>query len=85
MNPAKIPPTLCQDLVQLYDNFAEFTDYCSFLCDTVPGLFSEEFDLDDHTIQGVRRHFSWLKLRAEELKLDLDEIQQRVCGQLQND
>jgi hypothetical protein len=62
MNPVNTPPTLCQDLIQLYDNMCELNDYCSFLCDAVPGLFSEECDIDIHTVQGARRHFSQLKL-----------------------
>jgi len=73
-------PNINQDLIQLYDNMCEFNDYCSFLCDAVPGLFSEECDIDIHTVQGARRHFSQLKLQAETLKIDLRGIQQRACG-----
>jgi hypothetical protein len=81
MTPSKTTPNLNRDLIQLYDDLCEFNDYCSFLCDAVPGLLGEDCDVEAHTIFGARRHFSALKLKAEALKLDAGEIQRRVCGE----
>jgi len=78
--PNPPPPNLPRDLIQLYDDLAEFNDYCAFLCDAMPNLFTEDFDLDPHTIQGARRHCSDLKVRAEALKTGVADIRRQVNG-----
>lgn len=67
------------DLRTFYDDFEEFNDYCSFLCDAVSSLLSEYKDNepDLHTILGAKRHCSWLKVRAEELKHELGGIYEK--------
>lgn len=70
---------LNMNLAAFYDDFEEFNDYCSFLCDAISSLFCEYQDCepDPHTILGAKRHCSWLKCRAEELKKELHDIYER--------
>lgn len=67
------------DLLTLYDDFVEFNDYCSFLCDAIPALFIEyaESEHDSHTVQGLKRHCGDLKERAERLESVLNTLYQR--------
>jgi hypothetical protein len=67
------------DLVELLDDFVEFTDYCSFLCDAIPALFIEyaESEHDSHTVQGLKRYCGDLKERAEKLEGVLNNLYQQ--------
>lgn len=67
------------DIVSLLDDVVEFNDYCAFLCDAMASLFAEyaENDAESHTIQGVRRHCSDLKERAEKLEEVLNNLYQQ--------
>ncbi|MFT7561043.1 MAG: hypothetical protein ACI93R_002968 [Flavobacteriales bacterium] len=66
------------ELIELYDDFVEFNDYCSFLCDAIPSLFSEVTDGEPgtHTVMGLRRQCSDLKERAETLGCALNGLLQ---------
>ncbi len=79
MNESKNKNLLSAELVEFYDEIVEFNDYCSFLCDAMSSLFGEYKDSepDIHTILGAKRHCSWLKSRAEELKNELNLICER--------
>lgn len=59
-----------EDLLNFYDEFVEFNDYCAFLCDAMSALFSEYADgeVNSYTIQGVRRQCGDLKERSERLE-----------------
>lgn len=65
-----------QDLLAAYDDFIEFHDYCSFLCDAVSALFSEsmEGEPDRRTMMGLRRQCGDLKERAERLEEVLEKL-----------
>ena len=69
--------SLAKDLVQFYDEFAEFHDYCAFLCDAVACLAADEDGLDPSTRMGVQRYSQWLKQRVQELKQELRRIQEK--------
>ncbi len=67
------------ELVELYDSFTEFNDYCAFLCDAVSCLFADamESEPDAHTVMGLKRHCSDLKARAETLETMLHAFYQQ--------
>jgi hypothetical protein len=67
------------DLLTIYDDFVEFNDYCSFLCDAIPALFVEyaESEHDSHTVQGLKRHCSDLKEKSEKLESILNALYQQ--------
>lgn len=62
--------SLNDGLTELHDDFMEFNDYCSFLCDAVSCLFTDSIDgePDNHTVMGLKRHCDDLKERAKELE-----------------
>lgn len=68
--------SLARDLVRFYDEFAEFHDYCAFLCDAFASLAADEDGLDPSTALGVSRCSQCLKCRAQALKHDLRRIQE---------
>jgi hypothetical protein len=67
------------ELLTVYDDFVEFNDYCSFLCEAIPALFVEyaESEHDSHTVQGLKRHCSDLKEKAEKLESVLNTLYQQ--------
>ncbi len=72
---------LPNEIVDFYDKLEEFNDYCSFFCDAMSSLYTETTDCepDIHTIMGARRHCHWIKSTAEELKIEMDKIQELYC------
>lgn len=58
---------LKEGLMAFCDDFVEFNDYCSFLCDAVSCLFNEaiQAEPDQYTVFGVKRHCSDLKAKSE--------------------
>ncbi|MFT7559727.1 MAG: hypothetical protein ACI93R_001642 [Flavobacteriales bacterium] len=68
------------DLLTVYDDFVEFNDYCSFLCDAIPALFVEyaESERDSPTMQGLKRHCGDLKEKTEKLGSVLNALYQQT-------
>ncbi len=69
------------DLLVFYDNFVEFHDHCSFLCDAFASLATEDDYLDNSTAMGVSRYSHWVKHRAHELRQDLQQIHKKAYTQ----
>lgn len=69
--------SLAIDLLDLYDEFAEFESYCAFFCDAVACLGANKEDwLDSTSAQGLDLFSHWLKLKAKVLKERLDVVRQ---------
>ncbi|MEE8058276.1 MAG: hypothetical protein V3T17_10635, partial [Pseudomonadales bacterium] len=62
------------DLLLFYDNFVEFHDYCSFMCDAFASLALGEDGLDTSTATGACRFCHWIKHPIQQLKEDLKRI-----------
>ena len=77
--------SMATNMLNTYDEFTEFNDYCSFLCDAFASIVSQEEIIDEDTIRGLRRCSSWMKHRAQEIKAELKEIQQRAAGEVKNE
>ena len=71
------------DLLHFYDEFAEFHDYCSFMCEAFASLATEENFLDTGTAMGASRFCHWIKRRMQELKGDLKKIHEKAYIQSQ--
>ena len=69
-----IKTPLYTDLLLFYDEFVEFHDYCSFMCEAFASLATEENYLDTSTAMGASRFCHWTKRRMQELKGDLKNI-----------
>jgi hypothetical protein len=67
-----------QDILQLYDEFAEFNDRCSFLCDAFAGIVANPEYIDENTIHGFSRYSDWLKHKIVEFKARLKHIHERL-------
>ena len=72
------------DLLHFYDEFVEFHDYCSFMCEAFSSLATEEDNLDTSTAMGASRFCHWIKRRMQELKEDLKKIHEKAYTQNQN-
>lgn len=65
---------LSEALLKLYDDMAEFTDCCAFICAAFAALAEEEGALDASTREGIRCLSSWMRERMTELKEELATI-----------
>ena len=64
------------ELVSFYDDFVEFHDNCSFLCDAIAAMVGEEEYFDRSTYLGIKRYCYRIKDKVQELKQDLASIQE---------
>jgi len=81
--PKLTKTSLETDLLHFYDDFVEFHDNFSFLCDAFACLATEEDYLDTSTAMGVSRFSHWIKNRTQELKRDLKKIHEKAYTQNQ--
>ena len=70
--------TLSQEILALYDDFTQFHDQCSFLCDATASLATRHEALDGYSVQGLGQSTQWLKLNVREFQKRLAEIQIRA-------
>lgn len=63
---------LPEDLLHFYDSYAEFHDYCAFLCDAWAGMANERDQLDEDTLRGLRHFAMEVKHRSSTLKTALN-------------
>lgn len=75
----KTPDKLTVRLLNFYDNFSEFNDYCAFLCDAFASVATQPGDLEDCSAHGLKRSAQWMKERMGMLKADLDVIQKDLA------
>ncbi len=71
---------LSGQLLAFYDDFSEFNDYAAFLCDAFASVASIEGGLDESSLPGMKRSAQWLKERMEQLKNELQQIQENAAG-----
>jgi hypothetical protein len=73
--PEAKPLPLSRQLLDYYDEFAEFSDRCAFLCDAFAAIAAQNDSLDEYSMRGLAYSADWLKYRARELKEKLRSIQ----------
>lgn len=62
-------------LVDFYDDFVEFHDHCSFLCDAIASMVGQDDQFDACTVMGIKRACFWVKDRGQDLKKELQQLQ----------
>lgn len=70
---------LSVELMQFYNEFAEFNEYHAFFCDAFAGVVSVDELLDTSTTQGIHRCSRWMKHRMEEFKTRLEALLRKSC------
>lgn len=70
--------SLVVELTAIYDEFSQFTDHCSFLCDAYAAIIAQEDAIEASTARGFHSSTCWLKKQAEGIKIRLKEVQQRA-------
>ena len=69
--------TLSQEILALYDEFTQFHDQCSFLCDAFASLAAQIDAPDRFSAQGLGQYAEWMKLQIREYQNRLQKIQER--------
>lgn len=73
-HPAKNPsasdkaPSLADELLQLNDDFAEYSEISGFLCHAFANALSDHETLNENIISGAKRCSNWLQFRSEEIR-----------------
>jgi hypothetical protein len=74
----KAPP-LADELLQLDDDFTEYSEISAFLCYAFATALSDHESLNKDVISGARRCSNWLQFRSEELKDDIRHVHARYA------
>jgi len=69
--------SLSIDILRLYDEFSEFNDRCSFLCDAFAGIVANHEEIDENTIHGCSLYSNWLKQQIGYYNTKLRRIQEK--------
>lgn len=67
-------------LLHYYDEFVEFHEDCTFLCEAFAALVANSANLDPCSIGGFERNAHWLKQRAGELRQKIKLIREMGSG-----
>lgn len=75
--PANDDASLSADLLNLYDEFVDFHNNCSFLLDATSTLFLSNTDIDRVSAEGLSS-LSWqMKRKAGELKEAFKQLHEK--------
>lgn len=69
---------IATELLEFYDEFSDFHDYCAFLCDSFSCLASRNEPVETNTANGVMLFADWMKYRAQRLKVELNDIRREL-------
>ena len=70
---SKLPP-LADELIQLIDDFAEFSDISGFLCHAFASTLADHERLNPEIRSGARICSDWLQKRTGELNVNLRHV-----------
>lgn len=76
----KAPP-LAEELLQLEDNFSEYSEISAFLCHAFASAVSDHEIINADVIAGARRCSNWLQFRSVELKDDIKHARARYTAE----
>lgn len=77
LEPITEESLISHDILHLYDEVAEFNDYCAFLCDAAACLVVENDCLDKSTAHGLGRFSHDIKRGMDALKSKLRQIHEK--------
>lgn len=69
--------SLSDDLLQFYQDFAEFNEYHAFFCDAFAGVVTDDEVLDARTVHGINRCSRWMKTRMAEFQARIKTLQDK--------
>lgn len=75
--PASDSKSLPNDLLDLYDEFTEFRDTCSFFCEAAISLLLRSSDLDRYALEGIASFSAQIKEKACELDDQLKRLTEK--------
>ena len=70
--------TIAEKLLDFYDEFSEFHDYCAFLCDSFSCLAIKSEPIEMNTANGAILFTDWMKYRVQLLKVELNDIRKEL-------
>ncbi len=70
-------PSLTGELIQLNDEFGEFSDVSAFMCNAFANALTEHERLNKEIISGARICSDWLQQKTGELKDDIRHVRLR--------
>lgn len=70
-------PSLTDELIQLNDDFGEFSDVSAFMCNAFANALTEHERLNKEIISGARICSDWLQQKTSELKDDIRQVRLR--------
>lgn len=70
--------SLKKELLNLTDEFSEFTDQCAFLCDAFSSIAAKSEDIDQASVNGFDQQADWLKQEVQRFSLRLHQLQRQL-------
>jgi hypothetical protein len=74
------PYSLHMDLVNLYDDFVEFHDTCSFFCDALSTMLTARTEFNQSTLEGIRDFSDYLAHKGAEMKERFRQVQRELAA-----
>lgn len=74
-------PSLSDELIQLYDDFGQFSDVSAFMCNAFANALQEHERLNREIISGARICSDWLRQRTGELKDGIRQVRLRYVAE----
>jgi hypothetical protein len=65
-------------VLQLYDEFTQFSYQCAFLCDSFSTISAQPELIEPETIDGIQHYSRWLKTRTLEIKSELKKVHKQL-------
>lgn len=74
-------PSLSDELIQLHDDFGQFSDVSAFMCNAFANALQEHERLNKEIISGARICSDWLRHRTGELNDDIRQVRSRYTAE----
>ena len=74
-------PPLAAELLQLDDDFTEFSEISAFLCHAFAGALIDHESINKDVIAGAKRCSNWLQFRSQEIRDDIRLVHTRYTAE----
>jgi hypothetical protein len=74
-------PALAAELLQLDDDFTEFSEISAFLCHAFAVALIDHESINQDVISGARRCANWLQFRSQEIRDDIRHAHARYTAE----
>ena len=74
-------PPLAAELLQLDDDFTEFSEISAFLCHGFAGALIDHESINKDVIAGAKRCSNWLQFRSQEIRDDIKLVRARYTAE----